>query len=418
MRDLIPERGDVSVAIPMTLDVRSKRDNLSLVKIVLGGLMIFAGFVLMIIGFIFFDDSVKPLVPLALGFGTFIGVRFIFLKEWFYKKKQKDLIENDYTYSSRAYWGIYSINEYYPFICKRIDNMLIIFVAFDKDVIIGRDNDADYDHYEAIANAYALMVSKGISCIHIDYADTVGKDDRMNTLFDNLADTENRDIRNETIRLYDYVQSYMYRSYADYDIYAFMYGGREEAFWDDLQPVLDAFGQANYVRNRILSREEIGDLCISLMNLNDFSTTKATERAFLSNVRASNTIKVIWTEKDGERTVVNRTRDEIAAERRVTAAENVVKENRRRKNKKKRGKKQDAINMDEALVFDDDIDDYGKSEEERSTDIGVATGDNVPVTDSIDFADSDNSDGDDSTAEHQSQDTKDLDQDIDIFIDD
>ena len=354
MQDLVPERGDSTVAIPMTFDLKVKRDNLSLIKIVLGFLITVVGFTIMIVLFIVADEKYKPQIPLIVGFGTFYFVRIFFLKEWFYKKKQKELIENNYTFNTRSFWGIYSINEYYPFICKRIDNTLIIFVAFDKDVIIGRDNTADYDHFQAIANAYSIMVSKGISCIHIDYADTVGKDDRMDTLFENLVETENKDVKNETIRLYDYVQSYMYRSYADYDVYAFYYGGREEAFWDDLQPVLDAFGEANYVRNRILSREEIGDLCISLMNLNDFSTARATESAFLTNVRGGNNIKVIWTEKDGVRTDVNRTREVIEAERRVKAAENVMQENKRRRKKKKKSKKDD-INMEVNLnIFDDE----------------------------------------------------------------
>lgn len=355
MQELIPEKGDTSVAIPMTFDSKVKRDNLTIFKLILGFLITFAGFVAMILIFIFADANYKPLIPLLVGFGSFYFARIFFLHELYYKKKQKDLVQHNYTYNTRAFWGIYSINEYYPFICKRIDNTLIIFVAFDKDVIIGKDNNADYDHYQAIANAYSIMISKGISCVHIDYADTVGKDDRMDSLFENLTETENKDIKNETVRLYDYVQSYMYRSYADYDVYAFFYGGREEAFWDDLQPVLDAFNEANYVRNRILSREEIGDLCISIMNLNDFSTARATEQAFLTNVRGGNNIKVIWTEKDGERKQVNRRREEIEAERRVKAAENVMKENKRRRAKKKKKNKKNEINMEQNLdIFDDE----------------------------------------------------------------
>lgn len=370
---MIPERGDTEVAIPVTFDIQGHRDNLSIRKMVLGLFFVFLALIAMILLFIFATDELKPQLPLVVFFGTFYFVRIFFLKEWKYKKKQRELREREYKFNTRVFWGIYSINEYYPFICSMASGYKAIFVAFDKDVIIGREADADYDHYEAIANAYAVMFKKNMWCVHIDYADTVGKDDRLDSLFKNLTETENKDLRNETVRLYDYVQTYMYRSYADYDVYAFFYDGRDEAFWDDLQPVINALSEANYVRNRILSREEIGELCMSLMNLNEFSTTRATESVFLANTRGGNNIKVIWTEKDGERKIINRRREEIEDERRVKAAEAEMRMNKFKRNKKKKKKKNDSgIDMDANLnIFEDEDtdtvvqDDYKEEQSEK-----------------------------------------------------
>lgn len=370
---MIPERGDTEVAIPVTFDIQGHRDNLSIKKMVLGLFFVFLALIAMILLFIFATDELKPQLPLVVFFGTFYFVRIFFLKEWKYKKKQRELREREYKFNTRVFWGIYSINEYYPFICNMSSGYKAIFVAFDKDVIIGRDINADYDHYEAIANAYAIMFKKNMWCVHIDYADTVGKDDRLDSLFKNLTETENKDLRNETVRLYDYVQTYMYRSYADYDVYAFFYDGRDEAFWDDLQPVINALSEANYVRNRILSREEIGELCMSLMNLNEFSTTRATESVFLANTRGGNNIKVIWTEKDGERKIINRRREEIEDERRVKAAEAEMRMNKFKRNKKKKKKKNDSgIDMDANLnIFGDEDadtmvqDDYTDEQSEK-----------------------------------------------------
>ena len=369
----MPERGDTEVAIPVTFDIQGHRDNLSIRKMVLGLFFVFLALIAMILLFIFATDELKPQLPLVVFFGTFYFVRIFFLKEWKYKKKQRELREREYKFNTRVFWGIYSINEYYPFICNMSSGYKAIFVAFDKDVIIGRDASADYDHYEAIANAYAVMFKKNMWCVHIDYADTVGKDDRLDSLFKNLTETENKDLRNETVRLYDYVQTYMYRSYADYDVYAFFYDGRDEAFWDDLQPVINALSEANYVRNRILSREEIGELCMSLMNLNEFSTTRATESVFLANTRGGNNIKVIWTEKDGERKIINRRREEIEDERRVKAAEAEMRMNKFKRNKKKKKKKNDSgIDMDANLdIFGDEDtdtvvqDDYKEEQSEK-----------------------------------------------------
>ena len=383
MQEMIPERGDMEVSIPVTFDIQGHRDNLSIRKMVLGLFFIFLALVAMILLFIFATDEFKPQLPLIVFFGTFYFIRIFFIKEWKYKKKQRELRERDYKFNTKVFWGIYSINEYYPFVCNMANGNKAIFVAFDKDVIIGRDETADYDHYEAIANAYSIMFKKGIWCVHVDYADTVGKDNRLDSLFKNLTETENKDLRNETVRLYDYVQTYMYRSYADYDVYAFYYNGREEAFWDDLQPVIDALSEANYVRNRILSREEIGELCMTLMNLNEFSTTRATESVFLANTRGGNNIKVIWTEKDGVRKIVNRTREEIENERRVKAAESELRSKRlkkenKRKKKNKKGNTDNDIDMNQNLnIFDDEDDIFIETGDTKTVEVSESKTENT-----------------------------------------
>lgn len=336
-----PKRGDTTVSIPVTFDVQGARDDLTIPKMLLGLLITIGGFVAMIILFIVAADNYKPLVPLLAGFGTFIFVRFFFLKEGYYKKKQNELIENDYKFKTNLFWGIYSINDYFPYICKMANGNLCIFVAFDKDVVIGRDKDGDFDHYDALADAYALMISKDIRCIHIDYADTVGKDKRMDCFFENLTNTENTDLRQELTHMFDYIQSCMYTSYADYDVYAFYYRGREEAFWDDLQLVIEAFNRANYVRDRVLNREEIGNLCTTLFNLTEFSVTRANEAVFLSSTASSSCLKVIWTEKDGKREIVNRTKEEIEAENRVKASEESLRLRQRKKKRKRKGETTD-----------------------------------------------------------------------------
>ena len=371
-----PRQGDTYVSIPITLDAVSHRDSLSVVKILLGVLILIGGLGVGIFFYCVSSDKYRLWVIGAWVF-LFYFVRFGFLHERYYAKKRESLISTNYLYGTGLYWGIYSIDEYFPYVCQLANNTLAIFVAFDKDVIVGRASDQDFAHYEAITEAYAMMCKKGIWCIHIDYADTIGKDDRMDSLFQNVMKAENRDIKREVTRMFDYIQSYMYRSYSDYDIYAFYCykdRSRPETFWEDLQPVLDAFNRANYVRNRVLSRDEIADLCMTLENLTEFSVTRACEHVFLNRVQSSSDIKIIWTEKDGERTVVSRTREEIEAENRVAMAESGVKLSRRRR--KRRGKQEAEV--EETVVLEDDgdgVQDGGTSEgEDVVQDSGISDG--------------------------------------------
>lgn len=369
---MIPEKGSDYVSIPITFDVTDSREDLSLNKLFIGLGITIGGIIAMVVLFFVAEDDLKPQLPIIVGVGVFLFVRFFFLKERYYMIKRDVLVQNDYKFNTNLFWGIYAINNYFPYICKLANGFSCIFVAFDKDIIVGRDIDDDYYHFEAVSDAYDLMFKKGIYCMHIDYADTVGKDDRMDSLFDNLNSTSNSEVRAEVSHIYDHVLTYMMRVYASYDVYAFYYKGSDQNFWDDLQPVLNAFCRANYVRDRILTREEIGELCKTLLNLNDFSVTRANERVFLSNVNSKSRLKVIWTERDGVRTVVERTKDEIRAENKVRDNEIYAIKQRKRKRRKWGKHKDDKdieiplddINMTDVEIEDIDFDDTDISSSE------------------------------------------------------
>lgn len=323
---MIPERGSDVVQIPVTFDLSADRVTLTNGKLLLSGLIMIASIILSIVLVFTLDASKKIIIPFILIAGSYIFIRFGMIKEGFFRKQRERLIENDYKFTPSLYWGIYSINDYFPYICKMSNGHLAIFVAMDKDVIVGKDADYDYDHHNAIANAYQKMAKyKNMYCMHIDYMDIIGKDTRMDSLFEGLVETKNSDLKHLVTRIYDHVQVYMNNEYADYDIYVFYYRGREEAFWEDLSGVLAEFSEANYVRDRVLDRDEIGELCKTLMNLNDFSVTHASEQMFMHSAsKTSSIFKIIWLEKDGERKIVNRTREEIESENRVSRAERGV----------------------------------------------------------------------------------------------
>ena len=340
-----PKVGKSSIEIPMTFDTVSNRESITIPRILLGLLILVGGLLLGILFLIFAQEQYKFWIILAM-LGLFLYVRYGFLQEAYYAKRLDSLIATDYTFGTGLYWGIYEISEYPPYVCKMSNGLMCIFIAFDKDVIVGRDENEDYRHYEAISNAYNIMCKKGIWCIHIDYGDTIGKDNRMDSIFQNVMKAENADIRQEVIGMFDYIRSYMYRAYSSYDVYAFYAPKsslRPEMFWDDLQPVLNAMLEANYVQYRMMDRREIAQLCKTLFNLTEFGVTKACESVFVSNIKSDTYVKVIWTEKNGERVVVNRTKEEIMAENRVKRAETALQYNRKKRErfkwlKRKRGK--------------------------------------------------------------------------------
>ena len=344
---MIPEKRSPIVEIPVTFDSTSKPQGLSNSQFYLC-LLVFGVWIFLAIVSLFVDITIFQKILFI--FGSFIAVlffnRYVLMREYYFKKKRNDLLEKEYQYPYSIFWNIYEITNGYPAICRYANGLKSIFVVFDKDVIVGKETDAEYNHYEAIAEAYLQMHKRGIECIHIDYMDTVGKDDRVKSLFGMANDTENEDLKEVLLRIFDNVEYIMQHSYASYDVYCFFYAGKDELFMDELEVVLDAFLEANYIRYRILDKFAIGELVKSVFNITEFSVRETSERLF-SDLGGTRYLTPIWVERETsngvERVTLNKTSAQKEAERATREAEKVA-----RKNKKKQGKYEKYI-MEEDL---------------------------------------------------------------------
>jgi hypothetical protein len=227
-----------------------------------------------------------------------------------------------------VYWNIYEISNAYPHIVSFGNGLKAIFVALDKDVIVGKDDDYSYDHHEAIADALLQMTKRGIEAMHIDFMDTVGKDTRLNALFHTSSQVENSDLRKVLTRKYDFIEATMGNSYASYDVYCFYSTSADDVFWANLKGILARFKTANFIRYRVLHRDAISVLAESLMNIVDFSITDACDNLY-RDLHKSEYIRPIWVEKDGVRTELNKTLEEISEIKRVRNSEKKAKQKRK-----------------------------------------------------------------------------------------
>lgn len=361
---MIPQKGSPIVEIPVTFDSNSKPQGLGNDKFILAILVFGVWLISAILSFFteleFFNKILYVLGSFV--FAMFI-IRILIMREPYFKKKRNELIEKDYKFPYSTFWNIYEVTESYPHICRYANGLKSIFVVFDKDVIVGREENNDYNHYEAIADAYLQMHKRGIDCMHIDYMDTVGKDDRVLSLFEMANGSENEDLKEILLRVFDNVEDIMQHSYASYDVYCFYYNGKDELFMDELEVVLDAFLEANYIRCRVLDKEEIGELVKSIFNIEKFSVNYASEKLF-SDLGGTNYLKPIWVERNGERKILNKTREELEAEREVREAEiNMRKSKKKVKNRTIRRLREDT---DIDLFEEDNTQNYDNYNNEQN----------------------------------------------------
>lgn len=344
--NLQPQRGDDKVAIPVTFDVKYSVLNFKMSKLYISLAAMVLMFVLwVIVMFIAADNKYRVTASVIAFIIVPMVCRMAIIGEYKYRKNYKQLVAHEFQYDYSLFWSIYDTSTGAPTVFHHTSGLSSVFVAFDKDVIVGKGNSSDYEHFEAIGNAYQLLAKKGINCIHIDYMDNVGKDTRLQSLFESAESCKSVDLRNCILDMLDYMQWYMMGTYADYDVYCFSSKLRPDLFIDELVPILSAFEHGNYIRYRILTRPEVRDLVASVFSIPDFSVTRTCDNLFASK-STSSYIKIIWTEVDGKREIVNKTREQLAAEARINAEEREAL-----KQLKKRKGTASAVSVD---LFDDD----------------------------------------------------------------
>lgn len=360
-----PQKRSAVIEIPVTFDSVSKPGGLTNDKFLIS-LLVFGVWLFTAVVSLFTDlEIINKIIYIVVSFcSILLAIRFLIMKEYYFKKKRSELLEKDYKYPYSMFWNIYEVTNSYPHICRYANGLKSIFVVFEKDVIVGREEDNDFYHYEAISEAYLQMSKRGIDCMHIDYMDSVGKDNRVATLFDIAKRAENPILGEVLTRVFDNVEDIMQRSYASYDVYCFFYNGKDELFADELEVVINSFLDANYLRYKVLDKEGIGELVKSVFNIDKFSVNYASEKLF-SDLGGTHYLKPIWVERGYERKILNKTREELEEERKTKEAEKDLRKSKRKQtgSEGRLTKKYNENRVIDLFGSDDDIEDDLYSDE-------------------------------------------------------
>lgn len=311
MNDMKPTPNDDTIKLPVTFDYQggrsdSLKSNLFLFGIVSG----ISAFLLIVVSKnANYSLIEKIIICSVVVFISTIFIRYKLLREGLYNRAYKNLKAVDYTPSTASFWGIYEIEDEYPFACHFVDNKTGIFISLVKDVVVGKSDDIMYRHYEAISDAYNLAGDCSLNMVHIDFMDSVGNDTRLSTLFESTNACENSNLKMALLDIYSNLQDEMSKNYASYDVYLFTSKGNEEQLWYNVQSVVSYMLQGNYVSYKVLDYESIRGVCKSVFNLHNFSTIDAC--ATILKGRASGSIVPIKVEhSDCSISILNKTQAE------------------------------------------------------------------------------------------------------------
>lgn len=336
-----PEMGDTNISLPMTLDYSNGRGEKEKTKRITA---IISSAITLILSIAFLFNKMSAFhVRLCVSAGLILImqfiIRFIILKESRIKKSYKQLVDTNYELSSSAIWGIYTIENEYPYYCRFKNGRSGVFVRLNKDVILGKYSEAEFNHYEAISDAYNLAGGSKVQICHIDYMVNVGTDERLEHSFESLSEMSNPDLKDLLMDIFSYQQEQMMRKVTTYDTYLFLWSGSDINGWATVQKILSCFLDANYRSYYILDEDDIRDLVKVLFNLHDFSIVDASMGVF--NNEISRGIVPIEIRKDnGEVVKLNKTVEEKREEQRILEEQKAAEEAEKKRRKSRKDKKQ------------------------------------------------------------------------------
>lgn len=284
--EMRPHVGSSMINIPITFDYKGGRKESQRTRYIWSVFISILGLLISISAMFSSEGSViyNMAISCLILCGTMFIVRFLLLKEGTLRREYLTEKKEDYKLEETELWGIYEIEKSYPYYCRFRDGKSGIFVRLNKDVVLGKYSESEFQHYEAIGDALKMVGESNIRICHIDYMDNVGTDERLDECFRNLNSVENPDIRDILTDIFSYQKKQMLERVSTFDVYLFMWqDGIDITAWYSIRRILGCLLGANYRSYHVLDRYDLRDLAKVVFNLDSFSVIGAVKKAVTAN---------------------------------------------------------------------------------------------------------------------------------------
>lgn len=305
---MTPTPGDEYVYIPITLDTPRvngwKRYRGRLILGVISTLLL----TVLCVGLLFAGGGSLLLklllVPILWYFG-FMAIRVFILEERRYRKDLEHFYNSqvDFRLPELDLWGIFSIEQAYPYYCHFVNGQIGMFVLFEKNVRVGNNTDEiRYQHYQAVADAYRVAGRAKLNLMHIDHMTSFGDAARINNLYTNLETCDNNDLRGLLETIYHHLEEQSQYNSSAYDVYLLSCKGTPEELWNGFSEFQRSMLEANYLSLNIMDESSVRNLVLSLFNLEKFSTSEASAKLIKTSQSVVKPVALVHV--DGSRTLI------------------------------------------------------------------------------------------------------------------
>lgn len=352
---MIPNKFTRKLRLPVSFDVKEHRGRNYLAIFTLMA-AVFIALLIFTIGFLLSNRTifVKFLI-VPIWYLVILLYRFIVFKEGKISDAYEQQKETDFQTPLTDIWNAYDIDDKHPYVVHYMNNYKGIFIRFKKDVVQGKVDDIEFDHYNAITSAYQKAHDLGLTVVPIDYMDNVGNDPRLDKLYTNAERGSNPEIENMLLGVYSNLKNLMSQEFSSFDVVLLYMRTTPDDLWFRVRQVLEEYSDANYKSFELLNSTQLLILVKELYNLEDFSIYEAEKQVL--DTRASQVLRpILLVSEDGQETKLNMTFEEEEIEKDLRRKAEEDKKQKARDRRKHTPDTEDELAAKRAAYRNKDVD--------------------------------------------------------------
>ena len=220
-------------------------------------------------------------------------------------KLREELKSKTDTSLYSTFFGIYDIDENFPYITYMLDGSLGIFLRCVRKTQVGNIQEKAFNHSQGLADFYNRCAQLGVKPELIDIQASNSYDERFDALYNHLNEVSSPTMQKILASMYHHWEDNASNSQLTYEYFLIRGAGDPTAFWDRVTNLMSALMGASYKRIQVLNQDQIATLVGELYGLEDFPITEAMDQAVQKSDASS--LRLLWVgDAQNRRKQVNR----------------------------------------------------------------------------------------------------------------
>lgn len=220
-------------------------------------------------------------------------------------KLREELKSKTDTSLFSTFFGIYDIDENFPYITYMLDGSLGIFLRCVRKTQVGNIQEKAFNHSQGLADFYNRCAQLGVKPELIDIQASNSYDERFDALYNHLNEVSSPTMQKILASMYHHWEDNASNSQLTYEYFLIRGAGDPTAFWDRVTNLMSALMGASYKRIQVLNQDQIATLVGELYGLEDFPITEAMDQVVQKSDASS--LRLLWVgDAQNRRKQVNR----------------------------------------------------------------------------------------------------------------
>lgn len=249
------------------------------------------------------------------------------------------------------FFGIYDIDETFPYICYMLDGSIGVFIRCIRKTQVGNVQEKAFYHGQGLGDFYNQCAALGIVPETIDIQASNSYDERFDALYDHLNEISSPTMQTVLSSFYHHWEDNSSSSQLTYEYFLLRGTGDPMVFWDKVVALNSALMGASYKRIQTLDKEQIGTLCKDVYGLIDLPITDAMNQAVQKSDKSS--LRLLWVgDAKGRKKQVNASVSEAQLKAQEQYKKQVAKQNSEATSKVKKSEKSSVSKDQGSEVLD------------------------------------------------------------------